>query len=186
MFWTALSLCESCEFFAGSNKWFSRSPQLDHLFLAFLGISVFGEKMVIVFVAGCLSLTNLFVLLLFLSLLMKYFASLLVYNHQTLHVVQFSSESLSMRDRGGQKTFLPPFLSKIPVQLLHYPASLPWISRYRRRGNAAVSWQSWKPIWRVVLELAKLPVDSWLNMDRFITAVFPAIPSWHLAGICCC
>lgn len=186
MFWTALSPCESCEFFTGSNEWFSCSPQLDHLFLAFSGFSVFGEKMVIVFVAGCLSLTNLFVFLLFLSLLLKNFDSLLVYNHQTLHDVQFSSESLSMYDRGGQKTFLPPFLSKIPVQLLHYPASLPWISRYRRRGNAAASWQSWKPVWRVVLELAKLPVDSWLNMDRFITTVFPAIPGWHLAGICYC
>lgn len=51
-------------------------PQLDHLFLAFLGFSVFGEKMVIVFVAGCLSPTNRFVLLLFLSPLMKYFDSL--------------------------------------------------------------------------------------------------------------
>lgn len=39
-------------------KWmifFLCSPQLDHLFLAFLGFSVFGEKMVIVFVwlAAC-------------------------------------------------------------------------------------------------------------------------------------
>lgn len=58
MSWTALSLCESCEFFAGSNEWFFFflcSPLLDHLFLAFLGFSVFGEKMVIVFVwlAAC-------------------------------------------------------------------------------------------------------------------------------------